>query len=453
MKTIYSKEEHNKSYDSGENTKESILAHYEAFITQLTNGIEDIKSVTAQNKKFENIRQACLQKVMKLLEDSRKQMEQVIHETIWDKLVIAFFGETNAGKSTIIETFRIKYNDPSRLLEIKKNKGKGVDGIIVGDGRLDYTQVYERYNLQIDRRPFVLIDVPGIEGKEAKYLNEIESAVKQAHCVFYVQGHNKKPDAATAKKIRNFLSDWVDVYSIFNVRGCPSDYDEKEERDTLLTPDLIKTQESIIKVFEEVIPGIYKGNVTIQGYLALISMANFHESKEKLISDQIKLIDYFGDRKIIESFSRFDAIAKLVQSQSLNYTFNIIKANKQKLHSLYLRIKKGIDDTITDQSEDAENLITQLQNFKNNITFICNDFISILKSNLHSELNQVCHALRSAGNDIIDDGCTEKEWRSRITTRFSNIISIFNSCVSQIYMDAYSQYKNRVEEKRKDLDK
>ena len=116
-----------------------------------------------------------------------------------------FFGETNAGKSTIIETFRILF-DKNRQEE---------DGLIVGDGRYDFTKTYEEYKMSIGERNFTLIDVPGIEGNEDEFKEVIQTALHKAHCIFYVQGHNKKPDEATAKKIKKYLGDWVKVYSIY----------------------------------------------------------------------------------------------------------------------------------------------------------------------------------------------------------------------------------------------
>lgn len=40
----------------------------------------------------------------------------------WDKFTLAFFGETNAGKSTIIESLRILFNEESREQFIKENQ-------------------------------------------------------------------------------------------------------------------------------------------------------------------------------------------------------------------------------------------------------------------------------------------------------------------------------------------
>ena len=50
--------------------------------------------------------------VLKLLETSSE----------WDKLCIAFFGETNAGKSTIIESLRIIYDEEKRRIELNNSE-------------------------------------------------------------------------------------------------------------------------------------------------------------------------------------------------------------------------------------------------------------------------------------------------------------------------------------------
>src|SRR5690606_12643807 len=42
----------------------------------------------------------------------------------WDKFTIAFFGETNAGKSTIIESLRIMFNEEARQNAIVQNRNQ-----------------------------------------------------------------------------------------------------------------------------------------------------------------------------------------------------------------------------------------------------------------------------------------------------------------------------------------
>ena len=47
----------------------------------------------------------------------------------WEKFCIAFLGETNAGKSTLIESMRILYNEKTRAEEIEKNKKQAFEDI------------------------------------------------------------------------------------------------------------------------------------------------------------------------------------------------------------------------------------------------------------------------------------------------------------------------------------
>lgn len=435
------------------NSKEMINAYYLEFIRRLDDGIKKISSIKPKNKKFETIQKECLNSIKNLLQESKLQMEDVMNGTIWDKLVIAFFGETNAGKSTIIEAFRAKFNDPNRIEAIKKNGGKGVDGLIVGDGRPDFTQIYEKYNLTIEGRPFVLIDVPGIEGKEKNYLKDIGSALKQAHCIFYVQGHNKKPDAATAEKIKAFLSDWVNVYSIYNVRGSAADYDEDEERENLFNANVKKTQDSIEKVFNQALPNVYKGNITCQGLLALISVADFHESRQDLINNQKKILSHFIKLKNVEVFSNFAEITDLVKSQSIDYFNNIIEANKQKLLSLSKKIYDAINETINRQHDILNALTEQLNSFRTNVSQIRGSSLSSLKNRLHSELMEVMTDLKNSANQVIDENDNKTDWMQGFEYEFGKISKEFKSSVKNIISESVKSFQKNTETKRKDLDK
>lgn len=51
----------------------------------------------------------------------QKELDLLQQNAEWDKFTIAFFGETNAGKSTIIESLRILFNEESRQALLLKN--------------------------------------------------------------------------------------------------------------------------------------------------------------------------------------------------------------------------------------------------------------------------------------------------------------------------------------------
>lgn len=326
--------------------------------------------------------------------EAQKELEKALKETVWDNLVIAFFGETNAGKSTIIETFRILFDD----------NRKKEDGLIVGDGRHDFTRTYEEYNLSISAQPFTLIDVPGIEGDEADFKDIIKTALHKAHCVFYVQGYNKKPDRATAEKIKKYLGDWVKVYSIYNVRGSVSNYDEDEERETLLTSDVQKTESLIQSEFETILGDVYAGNVTLQGLLAMSAKATFSPKREDLIKGQQKLLRYFGESadKVLQ-FSQFKTLMNLVEQKSLNFKFEIIEANKQKLISLANKISEDVKMEMNSQKKYLLNLEVILRSIMRDV---CNNSLDTavrkISYMIENEIDKSYYQMKSEIFQLID---------------------------------------------------
>ena len=72
-----------------------------------------------ENAELQSIRQT-LESVNGEFKD---EIEKLKKSSEWDKFCIAFFGETNAGKSTIIETLRIIYDEETRRAEaLAQNK-------------------------------------------------------------------------------------------------------------------------------------------------------------------------------------------------------------------------------------------------------------------------------------------------------------------------------------------
>lgn len=55
------------------------------------------------------------------------------------------------------------------------------DGVIIGDGRSDFTLETKSYTLKHNNQSFVLLDVPGIEGDEKKVKQQISDATQKAH--------------------------------------------------------------------------------------------------------------------------------------------------------------------------------------------------------------------------------------------------------------------------------
>lgn len=402
----------------------------------------EVSDLNGVNSQFNTVKDKIAFAFDSRIKEAKNELNVALKDTVWDYLVIAFFGETNAGKSTIIETFRILFDD----------KRKKEDGLIVGDGRHDFTKTYEEYHLSIAGHPFTLIDVPGIEGNELEFKDVIKTALHKAHCVFYVQGHNKKPDRATAEKIKKYLGDWVKVYSIYNVRGGVSNYDEEEERETLITPGVLKSESLIQAEFKTILGDVYAGHVTLQGLLAMSAKASFSPKREDLIRGQQKLLKYFGGSadKVLE-FSQFKTLTTLVEQKALNFKSEIIEANKQKLVSLAGNIAADIEQVMESQKSYLANLDSNLRTINREV---CNNSMdSALRNITNKTRNAITSSygeLKSRIFNLIND---EPENINQLAELHQQeVIENLGNRIKSIVNDELKKVRNTANKKIKDLD-
>ena len=448
-------EEAVRSYEESNNEKISdpkikTKRDYNEISAQLRAAIKQIQKIPSSTNEFQKIKQSFVDTLSAQLSRTHLEANNTLNSTEWDKLVIAFFGETNAGKSTIIETFRILFDETERhknihasffkrlknayyelpreghsrayeifiecikLFDVRKwfrHIEYAVDGIIVGDGRHDFTKIYKEYEMNISGKSFVLIDVPGIEGNEDDYKDEIKIALSKAHCVFYVQGHNKTTDSATAEKIKKYLRNWVKVYTIYNVRGSADAYDTPEERVKLITDDIRKVCVGIEKSFSDILGDSYGGNTVTQGFLALSSHAHFSPKREDLIRKQNKLLSFFNSRDELYHFSGFDSVVSLVNEKASNYTNEIYEANKDKLIALSKNAIFAIDKELNNQKETIEKYRGLLNNYRREVDTYYNSASHRIEIQLREKCDDVFRKLKESVFTIISDDEPEKKER------------------------------------------
>ncbi len=204
------------------------------------------KNTDDKDEKLKRFNQEALELFQKLERESLKELESLKNNEEWEKFTIAFYGETGAGKSTLIECLRMFFKEQSKVVQQERfkrlysnyqnnyqndeRKKQAIlneltslqDGAIIGDGRSDFTLETKSYTLKHNNQSFVLLDVPGIEGDEKKVKQQISDATKKAHAIFYV---TKTPAPAqkgeegkegTIEKIQSQLDSQTEVYTLFN---------------------------------------------------------------------------------------------------------------------------------------------------------------------------------------------------------------------------------------------
>ncbi len=185
------------------------------------------KSIKDLQKIFENtdgaderlreFNQKALELFKKLESEGLKELESLKNNGEWEKFTIAFYGETGAGKSTLIECLRLFFKEPSKMdqqerfkrlyANMKNYRGNEhaeleelQDGATIGDGRSDSTLKTRSYSFQYNHQNFILLDVPGIEGNEKKVIDQISNATQKAHAIFYVTKTPAPPQKGEQRK-------------------------------------------------------------------------------------------------------------------------------------------------------------------------------------------------------------------------------------------------------------
>lgn len=95
-----------------------ILEKYDDVRSSLENAIATSDDMKIYGDE-ENVELAYIRTTLSHLnEDFKTEIERLESSSEWDRFCMAFFGETNAGKSTIIEALRIVYDEETRRAEI-----------------------------------------------------------------------------------------------------------------------------------------------------------------------------------------------------------------------------------------------------------------------------------------------------------------------------------------------
>ncbi len=274
------------------------------------------KNTDDRDEKLKQFNQEALEVFQKLEFKSLKELESLKNNEEWENFTIAFYGEIGAGKSTLIECLRMFFKEQSkadqqeRFKQLYSNyqnnyqnderKKQAIlnelhslqDGVIIGDGKSDFTLETQSYPFQYNHQNFVLLDVPGIEGSEKKVIDQISNATQKAHAIFYVTKTPNPPQKGeegkrgTIEKIQKQLDSQTEVWTIFN---------KPINSPIALKDGLInESEKGSLKILNKKMKGIlgehYKGYKAVSAQAAfyglsqaLIPGTDFYEKKQKFL--------------------------------------------------------------------------------------------------------------------------------------------------------------------------
>lgn len=401
-------------------TKEKIIREFDLLSELHRKAIDSVSSAKVKHKALSCIQKSFLNELKNVLIQIQTNINELRKEIVWDHLVVGFFGETNAGKSTTIETLRLKYGIGNR---------NWVHGAIVGDGQADFTKDASEYELNLNGKHVTLIDIPGIEGDESKYAAIIKKALRRAHYIFYVHCKRQKPDEKIASRIKEYLADWTQVYSIMNVSGRPGNYDEPEERETLLTPQVEMQNIVIQEAFRQTLGNLYQSNIPLQALIALASCSDFPEN-QSLNSDSLKLKKYFGNAETAYNFSNMGALVKVLEHSCETFEEIIANSQMQKLQAIKIKSRKKLTEFETRTANQLNDLTQRLESLRSDIKSEFTSTKSRVKRGLDSIVDNQFSNLLSSCNSIIDKSDDSAIVKSQVLYKVGKLPQYLDSALN-----------------------
>jgi hypothetical protein len=285
--------------------------------------------------------------IMRMQADFRTAEYAVPDTDEWNVCRVVFFGETNAGKSTLIEALRLYY-------AARRQTAWGKWGATIGDGNTDFTQQPVYYDVRVGSCTLRLTDLPGIEGvlegKSPDFSKSIEDELSKANVVLYIVGNEKKPERETLKKLKSYLRQDARVYAVCNVH-CKGKKNRDPALDGLYTDDLMKKMEAVrreaaVQAAEElraVLGENYQGGYAMNAHLAFAGVAYDETSGKTLIAPHLDALiqdqgiyarEFDGSYQGMRAASRLDMIVELLQEWARDFPTACYEQQRRKLSRL-----------------------------------------------------------------------------------------------------------------------
>ncbi|MGL2713750.1 GTPase [Helicobacter pylori] len=405
--------------------------------------IKDLQSIFKntddKDEKLKRFNQEALELFQKLESESLKELESLKNNEEWEKFTIAFYGETGAGKSTLIECLRMFFKEQSKVVQqgrfkrfysnyqnnyqnderkkqnILKELHSLQDGAIIGDGRSDFTLKTRSYSFQYNHQTFTLLDVPGIEGDEKKVIEQISNATQRAHAIFYVTKTPNPPQKGeegkrgTIEKIQKQLGSQTEVWTIYN-KPITS---PRALKDELINENEKESLKILNKEMKNILGKHYMGHKVVSVQMAfyglasaLIPESDFYKNKQKFLKD-------FKAEELLYQ-SRFQQLGEFITEALLeNSRAKIIQSNCNKALKVVEQLQKAIKTTIEKRIDPMiKEAQEHQQEARYNLDRSTEKFILNLTNSAFCEIDQFKSDLREKmyahiNKNIEDEECKE----------------------------------------------
>ncbi|WQY51764.1 50S ribosome-binding GTPase [Helicobacter pylori] len=455
--------------------KKNIYLGVEKSIKDLQN---IFKNTDDKDEKLKRFNQEALELFQKLERESLKELESLKNNEEWENFTIAFYGETGAGKSTLIECLRLFFKEQSKVVQQERfkrlysnyqnnyqndeRKKQAIlnelhslqDGAIIGDGRSDFTTETESYTLKHNNKTFTLLDVPGIEGDEQKVIQQISNATQKAHAIFYVTKTPNPPQKGeegkrgTIEKIQKQLDSQTEVWTIFNK---PIN-NPRALKDELINESEKGSLKILNKEMKNILGKHYKGYKVVSAQMtfyglaqALIPGTDFDKNKQKFLKD-------FKAGELLYQ-SHFKPLAEFIAEELLkNSCAKIIQSNCNKALKVVEQLQKAIEITIEKRIDPMiKEAQEHQQKARYNLDRSTEKFISNLTNSAFYEIDQFKSDLRETMYVHIERKIEDEECKEIFKNELIQGIETLHEAIKWRFRECEKRFDKEIKEAIKQL--
>lgn len=325
------------------------------------------------------------------------------------------------------------------------------DGQIIGDGRSDFTRKTGEYTFKVGDQTFVMLDVPGIEGDEARVGEEINEAMASAHAVFYVTGKAAPPQTGeagrpgTLEKIKAHLGYQTEVWTIFNKRVTNPMALKKA---ALLTADEEAGLADLSDRMADQLGGNYQGEIALSAFPAYLALADCMLPRSTNASIRAKFLSAFPTAELLEK-SGIDAFRRRVTGEMImGHEEKIRVANVRKVASTLRDVGAEIERMNKDEFTPlAADLAAEAKNSGKQLDIAVAGLKSRLGNRSEQAVNEfegrvrtkIYHVIeRNVGNDAFEECLREilaseqETLQARLPAKFDEEVALFRKHVETV---------------------
>ncbi|WP_390478080.1 GTPase [Helicobacter pylori] len=437
------------------------------------------KNTDNENERLKKFNQEALEVFQQLESKSLKELESLKNNEEWENFTIAFYGETGAGKSTLIECLRMFFKEQSKVDQQERfkrlysnyqnnyqndeRKKQAIlneltslqDGVAIGDGRSDFTLKTRSYSFQYNHQNFTLLDVPGIEGNEKKVIDQISNATQKAHAIFYVTKTPNPPQKGeegkrgTIEKIQRQLDSQTEVWTIFNK---PIN-NPRAFKDGLINESEKESLKILNKKMKNILGKHYMGYKAVSAKVAfyglssaLLPESDFYKNKQKFLKD-------FKAGELLYQ-SHFKPLAEFITEALLkNSRAKIIQSNCNKALKVVEQLQNTIKTTIEKQIDP---MIKDMQGHKEEVEYrldrSTDKFISDLKNSVHNEIDRFKFGIGEIMEERIEKGVEDEECKEIFKNELIQGIETLHENIKRRFKECTERFDGEIKEAIKQLE-